>query len=82
MKLIETAVNTFPSLLVAAAISAIGDAHAAQEALPTPRHLSVADHSATTKSVERVALRYVAFWNTGDDAYAKEALADDFVDRT
>nr|WP_233886612.1 ester cyclase [Paraburkholderia flagellata] len=34
------------------------------------------------KSVELASLRYAAFWNTGDEALAKLALGDDFVDRT
>jgi predicted ester cyclase len=61
---------------------AVRPAQAADEVLPVPHHLSVADDSATTKSVEIASLRYAAFWNTGDEDYAKRALADDFVDRT
>ena len=65
-----------------AAIGAAGSADAAEEALPAPHHLELSDRSAQTESVERASLRYAAFWNTGNEAYAKEALASDFVDRT
>ncbi|MFC0697120.1 ester cyclase [Paraburkholderia humisilvae] len=82
MKRIETVARTFLLLMAASAVALGGNARAAQEGLPTPHHVSIADHSATTKAVERAALRYAAFWNTGDDAYAKAALASDFVDRT
>jgi predicted ester cyclase len=64
------------------AIGASGSAQAAEEALPAPHHLALSDHSAQTESVERASLRYAAFWDTGNEAYAKEALASDFVDRT
>lgn len=55
---------------------------AASESLPQPHHLVLADKSAQTQSVERASLRYAAFWNTGEESYAKSALAEDFVDRT
>jgi predicted ester cyclase len=60
----------------------VSPVRAADEGLPVPHHLSLADDSAQTKSVEVASLRYAAFWNTGDEAYAKQALADDFIDRT
>jgi predicted ester cyclase len=63
-------------------LSTVISAQAADEVLPVPKHLTVADDSATTKSVELAALRYAAFWNTGEEDYAKRALAADFVDRT
>lgn len=34
------------------------------------------------ESVALAARTYAAFWNSGDPAYARAALADDFVDRT
>jgi predicted ester cyclase len=68
--------------LVAASGFAVSSVRAADDVLPVPHHLSVADDSAMTKSVELASLRYAAFWNTGDEDYAKRALADDFVDRT
>lgn len=44
--------------------------------------MTAPDNSAATKSVEVAALRYAAFWNTGDEDYARRSLANDFVDRT
>jgi predicted ester cyclase len=80
--------NRIEALAIAVAGAAIGclcvasAAAAADESLPTPSHLTMADDSAATKSVETAALRYAAFWNTGIESYASEALAGDFVDRT
>jgi hypothetical protein len=88
MKRIETLAKALPLPLAAAAMSVVGalgvagSAHAAAETLPTPHHLELSDHSAQTKSVERASLRYAASWDTGNETYAKEALASDFVDRT
>ena len=36
----------------------------------------------TTDASLQAARRYAAFWNTGDAALAREALAPDFLDRT
>ena len=83
MKRNTRAAGIWPVLGVAALnLLAVGSAQAADEVLPVPHHLSLADDSAMTKSVELASLRYAAFWNTGDEDYAKRALADDFVDRT
>jgi predicted ester cyclase len=38
--------------------------------------------SAHVTALETVARRYATFWNTGDEALAREALADNFVDKT
>lgn len=38
--------------------------------------------SAHVAMLETVARRYATFWNTGDEALAREALADNFVDKT
>jgi predicted ester cyclase len=70
-------------LAIAATVAAVSMlASASDETLPKPRHLVLADKSARTRSVEVASLRYAAFWNTGEESYAKQALADDFVDRT
>src|ERR1700744_2693962 len=61
---------------------AVSPARAADENLPVPHHLTVADDSPATKSVEVASLRYAAFWNTGEENHAREALASDFIDRT
>jgi predicted ester cyclase len=68
--------------MVVAVVATSMTASASDETLPTPHHLVLADNSAMTKSVERASLRYAAFWNTGEESYARQALADDFVDRT
>jgi predicted ester cyclase len=72
------AATVAPQMAAAAGTPAL----AAGENLPVPHHLTLADHSARTLSVERAALRYAAFWNTGDEDYARRSLSDDFVDRT
>jgi predicted ester cyclase len=53
-------------------------------ALSAPAQITVA---AVTDPAQREALttaarRYASFWNTGDEALARQALAPDFVDRT
>jgi predicted ester cyclase len=50
--------------------------------LPQPHHLSAEPHSASATQVVLTARRYAAFWNTGDEAYARLALSPDFIDRT
>ena len=47
--------------------------------LPMPAHLSGAHADA---AVVLAARRYAAFWQSGDPALARLALADDFSDRT
>src|SRR5471032_2556089 len=59
-----------------------GGAHAAtDDTLPKPQHVA-ADSSASAAKVLLTARRYAAFWNTGDEAYARLALSPDFIDRT
>jgi predicted ester cyclase len=50
--------------------------------LPVPHHLAVSGSSAQSASTVLTARRYAAFWNTGDESYAKLALSPEFVDRT
>jgi predicted ester cyclase len=54
----------------------------AAEDLPQPKKLTVerglSHHQSQT--ILQAARRYYAFWNTGNEAYAKAALAEDFVD--
>ncbi len=66
----------------AAALAIPLAALAADDALPHPHHLSVGGSSAQTAAVTLAARRYAAFWNTGDESYAKQALSPDFIDRT
>jgi len=51
----------------------------AADPLPVPQHLSGADAMAPQALAAR---RYGAFWNSGDERFAREALAPDFTDRT
>ncbi|MBV8049356.1 MAG: ester cyclase [Paludibacterium sp.] len=57
-------------------------APAQAETLPVPRHLASAGPAAATQPLIQAALRYAAFWNSGDERFARAALADDFTDRT
>ncbi len=50
----------------------------AAEPLPVPAHQTINGPA----EVALAARTYAAFWNTGDPALAKSALADDFIDRT
>lgn len=52
------------------------------ETLPIPHHQAIADGRAADREVVQAALRYAAFWNSGDERYARQALAEDFIDRT
>lgn len=54
----------------------------AQEMLPVPLHMAVSGDKQQTDASILAARRYAAFWNTGDPAYAKAALAPDFNDPT
>lgn len=68
---------------VAAVLSLTAHAHA-ESALLQPRALIV-DGSlpkAQAQAQQLAARRYDTFWNTGDEALAKAALAPDFTDRT
>lgn len=53
----------------------------AEVPLPAPHHAAVAPGAQAAASL-LAARRYAAFWNTGDEAFAKAALAEDFLDRT
>jgi predicted ester cyclase len=69
-------------LLVAAAVALAEPAIAAAENLPKPRIVTVATKQ-PTRAVEAEMLparRYYAFWNTGEEHYAIDALAPDFID--
>ena len=55
----------------------------AEETLPTPRSIILADgQEQAAQPVILAARRYAAFWNTGEAGYAEAALAQNFVDRT
>lgn len=82
----STALSTIARhALVAASLSLAGalSAHAAKtESLPVPHHVAVDSNSAKSAAVVLTARRYAAFWNTGDETYAKLALSPNFIDRT
>ena len=59
-----------------------GPAANAADTLPQAGHRAVAGNQAQSAAGILAARRYAAFWNTGDEAYAKAALAPDFMDRT
>lgn len=50
----------------------------------TPGQVRVAGVSSPAERtvMTAAALRYASFWNTGDEAFARQALAPDFIDRT
>ncbi|MGX9714818.1 ester cyclase [Janthinobacterium lividum] len=67
-----------PAILALSLLAAAAPARAAVN-LPMPAHLAGA---AITDKVVLAARRYAAFWQSGDPALARRALADDFNDRT
>lgn len=50
--------------------------------LPSPQRVFSANVTPELEAVMLAARRYAAFWNSGDPAYAQQALAPDFMDRT
>ena len=70
------------ALVLSAALAAVpAAALAADDGLPVPHHLAVAAGT-DSAPVLLAARRYAAFWNTGDERYAKMALSPDFMDCT
>lgn len=61
-----------------------GSAYAAPQGLLKPAQLIVDSSlpAATRVANEYVARQYATFWNTGDDALARAALAENFIDKT
>jgi predicted ester cyclase len=68
-------------ILLVSALLACSSARATDD-LPLPRHVAVAGDKLQTDASILAARRYAAFWNTGDPAYAKAALAPGFNDPT
>jgi hypothetical protein len=71
-------------MLVAASVITIAYTFAADTSLIEPNSLIV-DHSLPRAQVEAqviAARRYDTFWNTGDEALARAALAPNFIDNT
>jgi predicted ester cyclase len=81
--------SAWTQLLAVIAISAsLTAAHAAvigpDEHLPEPK-AKLVERGLTAKEQEALSLaarRYYAFWNTGEERYAKAALAPNFTDQT
>jgi predicted ester cyclase len=68
---------------MAALISIPGSASGnAAEALPQPGHTAHGGSKPQIESSILAARRYAAFWNTGDEDYARAALSKGFMDRT
>lgn len=64
---------------------AFGAAHAAPESQLVHPQVQVIDPSLSAAQAEASVLaarRYGSFWNSGDEALARAALAPDFIDRT
>ncbi|GJE60771.1 ester cyclase [Methylobacterium trifolii] len=73
-----------PSLRFATMAVVLAATPAAAETLVSPGVL-VVDPGQASQQREAVVLaarRYATFWNTGDPAYARAALSEDFVDET
>ena len=74
---------TFSRLLLTAAVLASPSAFA-ESALLQPQTLIV-DQSlpkVQRDAMELAARRYGSFWNTGEEAFAKAALSEQFIDKT
>ena len=69
------------STLLLAGIAGTSVTNAA-ETLQQPVHVTIAQGMSAAAAATQLlpARRYYAFWNTGDEAYAKLALADTFTD--
>ena len=67
---------------LSAALGAITANAADNAALPQPHHVALDSHSGSAAQIVLTARRYAAFWNTGDEAYAKRSLSPEFIDRT
>lgn len=71
------------SLGFALPASAVAAAHADDRLIVS--HTLIVDHALPKPQIDaqiRAARTYGTFWSTGDEALAREALADDFTDRT
>lgn len=49
---------------------------------PVARHIAIASDEAAAAPLIEAALTYAAFWNSGDESFARRALASGFIDRT
>jgi predicted ester cyclase len=80
---LENPMSTFPlSRIARHALLAASLAGALAAPLAHAASATVDARSAQSEAVVQTARRYAAFWNTGDEAWAKLALSPEFVDRT
>ena len=62
----------------------IGNRFSAENGLVKPNQL-IFDKALSAKQIaanESVARKYATFWDTGKEALARDALAEDFIDKT
>lgn len=70
-------------LLLASALAfPLANAATAADALPQPKHVAIEGSKQQAAASILAARRYAAFWNTGDESFARASLARDFMDRT
>jgi predicted ester cyclase len=71
-------VGIFSLLMTACLVACAGE----PGKLPSPKVTSLSANAdpGATEAMLLPARRYYAFWNTGDEQYARQALAPDFVD--
>ena len=74
--------RSFMAGTILTALALAGASANAADSLPEARHSAVAGNKAQSAASILAARRYAAFWNTGNEAYARAALAPDFMDRT
>ncbi|WP_047249544.1 ester cyclase [Chromobacterium subtsugae] len=74
--------NRLPHILTAGLLALLAGHAAAGEALPQPQRVFSERNGGAAAAVKLAAMRYAAFWNTGDPSYAELALDPDFIDRT
>ncbi|OHX11627.1 hypothetical protein BI347_18460 [Chromobacterium sphagni] len=74
--------NRLPYLLTTSLLALLAGNVAAAEALPQPARVFADRNGGDAAAAKLAALRYAAFWNTGDPHYAELALDPDFIDRT
>src|SRR5688500_2971049 len=68
--------------LIAGVMICLASTVQAAENLPKPKHVAISGNEKKLSSNVLVARRYAAFWNTGQEKFADEALSADFMDRT
>lgn len=74
--------NRISHYLSASALALIAASASAADVLPQPERVFADRSGAAASAVKLAAMRYAAFWNTGDPRYADLALDPDFIDRT